>query len=131
MMSCRCAEAFAASGRHDAAVRLLVKGKQVDRALDLLLTSEVPLTEELAEALTPPKTADNTDQRNAVLLRLAQVGSEQQRMQDASRSAVCTNRFPQQRHNGVSSPVMLPHLHAGCQGAGAVPPGLQKVHPGR
>jgi intraflagellar transport protein 140 len=59
-------------------VRLLVKGKQADRALDLLLSSEVPLTEELAEALTPPKTADNTEQRNAVLLRLAQVGSQQQ-----------------------------------------------------
>lgn len=75
-------------------MRLLVKGRQVDQALDLLLSNEVPLTEELAEALTPPKTADNTDQRNAVLLRLAKVGSEQQRMQDASRSTVCTNRFP-------------------------------------
>lgn len=73
MLSCRCAEAFVASGRHEAAVRLLVKGRQVERALDLLVANEVPLTEELAESLTPQKTADNVDQRNAVLLRLAQV----------------------------------------------------------
>ena len=69
----RCAEAFVSAGRHDAAVRLLVKGRQLEQALDLLLAHEVPLTEELAEALTPPKAADNADQRNAVLLRLAQV----------------------------------------------------------
>jgi hypothetical protein len=75
LLCIRCAEAFAAAGRHDAAVRLLVKGKQVERALDLLLANEVPLTEELAEALTPAKTAENADQRNAVLLRLAQVRS--------------------------------------------------------
>jgi intraflagellar transport protein 140 len=62
-----------ASGRHEAAVRLLVKGRQFGRALDLLVAHEVPLNEELAEALTPQKTADNVDQRNAELLRLAQV----------------------------------------------------------
>lgn len=73
---CRCAEAFVSAGRHDAAVRLLVKGRQLEQALDLLLAHEVPLTEELAEALTPPKAADNADQRNAVLLRLAQVREE-------------------------------------------------------
>lgn len=54
-------------------MRLLVKGKQFERALDLLIANEVPLTEALAEALTPQKTADNVDQRNAELLRLAQV----------------------------------------------------------
>ena len=63
------------AGRFEAAVRLLVKGKQPERALELLLAHEVPLTEELAEALTPPKTADNNDSRNSVLLRIAQVGA--------------------------------------------------------
>lgn len=63
------------AGRFEAAVRLLVKSKQPERALELLLAHEVPLTEELAEALTPPKTADNNDSRNSVLLRIAQVGA--------------------------------------------------------
>jgi hypothetical protein len=76
--TCRCADAFVSSGRFEAAVRLLVKGKQPERALELLLAHEVPLTEELAEALTPPKTADNNDDRNSVLLRIAQVGLPKQ-----------------------------------------------------
>lgn len=54
-------------------MRLLIKSKRPEPALELLLAHDVPLTEELAEALTPEKTADNTDSRNAVLLRLAQV----------------------------------------------------------
>lgn len=54
-------------------MRLLVKAKQPERALDILLSHEVPLTEELAEALTPDKATSNAESRNATLLRIAQV----------------------------------------------------------
>jgi len=70
---CRCGEAFLAAGHHDKAVRLLVRAHQPQRALDLLVEHQVPLTEELAEALTPEKTPDNTDSRAAILMRIAQV----------------------------------------------------------
>lgn len=71
--SCRCAEAFVSAGRHEQAVRLLVKARQQERALELLLAHEVPLTDELAEALTPDKTPDNADSRAGVLLSIARV----------------------------------------------------------
>lgn len=70
----RCVDALLAAGCHEAAVRLLLKARQPERALDLLLQHEVPLTEDLAEALTPEKTPDNADSRSSVLLRIAQVG---------------------------------------------------------
>jgi intraflagellar transport protein 140 len=56
-------------------VRLLVKAHQQERALDVLLAHGVPLTEELAEALTPDKAPGNADTRGAVLLRIAQARS--------------------------------------------------------
>jgi hypothetical protein len=63
------------AGRHAKAVTLLVRAGKSARALELLLQHEVPLSEELAEALTPEKTPDNADSRSAVLMRIAQVGA--------------------------------------------------------
>jgi hypothetical protein len=73
--ACRCAEAFVSAGHHAKAVTLLVRAGDSARALELLLQHEVPLSEELAEALTPEKTPDNADSRSAVLVRIAQVGA--------------------------------------------------------
>jgi hypothetical protein len=61
------------AGHHAKAVTLLVRAGEPARALELLLQHEVPLSEELAEALTPEKTPDNADSRSAVLMRIAQV----------------------------------------------------------
>jgi len=80
----RCADALLSAGRHEPAVHLLLKGRQPERALDLLVTHEVPLSEELAEALTPEKTADNADSRSAVLLRIAQVSVALHNVKEAS-----------------------------------------------
>lgn len=63
------------AGHHSKAVGLLVRAHQPARALELLVQHEVPLTEELAEALTPDKTPDNSDSRNAVLMRIAQAST--------------------------------------------------------
>lgn len=71
--ACRCAEAFVSAGHHAKAVSLLVRAGEPARALELLLQHEVPLSEELAEALTPEKTPDNADTRSSVLMRIAQV----------------------------------------------------------
>eukprot|EP00878_Enallax_costatus_P031948 GHUV01035023.1.p1 GENE.GHUV01035023.1~~GHUV01035023.1.p1 ORF type:complete len:310 (+),score=104.54 GHUV01035023.1:79-930(+) len=73
----RCAEAFISAGHHAKAVQLLVRARQPERALDLLLNHDVPLTDELAEALTPEKKPDNADSRSAVLMRIAQAAKRQ------------------------------------------------------
>jgi len=51
----RTSEAFTAKGLFAGAVGLLVAGKRWGEALDMTLTHTVPLTDALAEALTPPK----------------------------------------------------------------------------
>jgi hypothetical protein len=74
-LGARCAEAFLGAGHYDRAASLLARVGQISRALDLLQTHDLPLSEELAEALTPPKEAPGgAQERQAVLLRLAQVG---------------------------------------------------------
>jgi intraflagellar transport protein 140 len=76
----RCAEAFLGAGHYDKAASLLARVGQISRALDLLQAHDLPLSEELAEALTPPKEAPGgAGERQAVLLRLAQVGGEGER----------------------------------------------------
>jgi hypothetical protein len=108
--ACRCAEAFVSAGHHAKAVTLLVRAGEPARALELLLQHEVPLSEELAEALTPEKTPDNTDSRSAVLMRIAQVGK-----------AVLTAKLIAYRQAAAASPVMAAsmaalheHVLAGC-----------------
>ncbi|WIA30074.1 hypothetical protein OEZ86_000169 [Tetradesmus obliquus] len=77
MLMARCAEAFVSAGHHAKAVSLLVRAGEPARALELLLQHEVPLSEELAEALTPEKTPDNADSRSSVLMRIAQAAKHQ------------------------------------------------------
>eukprot|EP00879_Flechtneria_rotunda_P011811 GHRR01012338.1.p1 GENE.GHRR01012338.1~~GHRR01012338.1.p1 ORF type:complete len:1377 (+),score=585.08 GHRR01012338.1:1099-5229(+) len=73
----RCAEAFVSAGHHAKAVRLLLRAGEVEAALQLLVNQDMPLTEELAEALTPEKTPENADSRRAVLLKIGQVAKHQ------------------------------------------------------
>ncbi len=70
---CRCAEFFLQHGQHEQAVRLFISGRQQQRALDLILECDVPMSDDMAEALTPEKTPDNAEDRAAVLMRIAQV----------------------------------------------------------
>lgn len=73
----RCAEFFLQHGQYDKAVRLFTRARQHHRALDLILQHDVPLTEDIAESLTPDKTPDNADERAAVCSRIAQAAKHQ------------------------------------------------------
>lgn len=90
---CRCAEAFISAGHHAKAVQLLVRARQPERALDLLLNHDVPLTDELAEALTPEKKPDNADSRSAVLMRIAQVRKEMHSCNGVAVFLLCQSRL--------------------------------------
>jgi len=51
----RCAEFFIEHGQVDKAVKLFITGKRYRMAIDLCLEHRVPITEEIADGLTPPK----------------------------------------------------------------------------
>jgi intraflagellar transport protein 140 len=91
----RCAEAFLAAGRHEQAVRLLAKACQHERAVELLVVRGVPLSDDLADALTSEKLPDNADSRAGVLLRIAQVRASALMCQLASCALSCFPRPPQ------------------------------------
>jgi hypothetical protein len=62
-----------AARQPDRAVTLLLRCAQQAAALELVLGTDVQLSEELVDALTPDKTPDNAETRTAALLGLAQV----------------------------------------------------------
>ena len=80
----KCASYFLDNGRYGDAARLLVKGGDVVRGLELIVEHDVKIDEALAEALTPPKSADpNSDggiseeARKATLMKIAAVCKNQ------------------------------------------------------
>ena len=75
----RCASWFLENGRFDKATSLLVKGGRHDEALRLALEHDVKLTEEMAEAMTPPKGAEGITEeaRREILLRVAKACKNQ------------------------------------------------------
>ena len=79
----KCAAYFLDNGRYDDAARLLVKGGDHARGLELIVEHDVKIDEELAEAFTPPKGADPKDggiseeARKALLMKIAAVCKNQ------------------------------------------------------
>jgi len=67
----RCGDFFMQHGQYDKAAHLLVAGKQYVRALDLCMEHNIEISEEMAEAMTPEKTAANAEERAALLRRIA------------------------------------------------------------
>lgn len=79
----KCAAYFLDNGRYDDAARLLVKGGDHERGLELIVEHDVKIDEELAEALTPPKGVDPRDggiseeARKQLLMKIAAVCKNQ------------------------------------------------------
>jgi len=73
----KCAEFFMQHQQHSKAVHLLSMAKQYDSAVQLCHEHDVPLTEEMAEMMTPDKTAMETDQRADLLFRIAHLCKQQ------------------------------------------------------
>ena len=79
----KCASYFLDNGRYDDAARLLVKGGDHTRGLELIVEHDVKIDEELAEALTPPKGVDPGDggiseeARKQLLMKIAAVCKNQ------------------------------------------------------
>ncbi len=64
-MTKRVADYFIENNQFDRALELLVKGGQVETVLQLCLTHNIKLTEEMVEAMTPPK-QDNGEERSTI-----------------------------------------------------------------
>ena len=94
----RCASWFLENGRFDKATSLLVKGGRHDEALRLALEHDVTLTEEMAEAMTPPKGAEGITEetRRDILLRVAKAcknqGATTWRARSTPRRAIASAR---------------------------------------
>ncbi|GBF91287.1 intraflagellar transport protein [Raphidocelis subcapitata] len=93
-LAARAADALAAAGQYERAVQLYARAGQPYRALELVEQHNVPLSEELAEALTPPRDAGGVadgagfgaGERQAVLLRIARAGDRVKAMRCLVRS---------------------------------------------
>ena len=59
------------------ACHLLVLSKQYHRALEMCESYDIPVSEEMAEAMTPEKTERNADERAQLLLRIAKCARNQ------------------------------------------------------
>eukprot|EP00192_Tetraselmis_astigmatica_P000931 CAMPEP_0117694304 /NCGR_PEP_ID=MMETSP0804-20121206/27375_1 /TAXON_ID=1074897 /ORGANISM="Tetraselmis astigmatica, Strain CCMP880" /LENGTH=1395 /DNA_ID=CAMNT_0005507981 /DNA_START=130 /DNA_END=4318 /DNA_ORIENTATION=+ len=77
MLLQRCADFFMDHQQHERASHLLVLSKQYFRALELCEQYDIPVSEEMAEAMTPEKTATNADERAKLLLRIARCAKNQ------------------------------------------------------
>lgn len=73
----RCAEFFSNVEQHQKAVQLLAKTKQFESALTICSEHGVPITESLAEMLTPSKEEVSDQTRITVLVRLGEILQEQ------------------------------------------------------
>lgn len=73
----RCAEFFLEIGQNYKAVQLLANTRQFERALSVCADKGVPITETLAEALTPERDELREEQRIEVLWKLGDILQEQ------------------------------------------------------
>eukprot|EP00759_Apiculatamorpha_spiralis_P023644 PhF_6_TR27211/c0_g1_i1/m.40037/K19672/IFT140; intraflagellar transport protein 140 len=75
-----CAEFFTSHGQFDKAVIMLTQAKAYNEALQLCLERNVKLTEEIAEAMTLPKTDNDEDEeyRIGILKKIAKVAKAQE-----------------------------------------------------
>ncbi|XP_030384608.1 intraflagellar transport protein 140 homolog [Scaptodrosophila lebanonensis] len=73
----RCADFFTSIEQHQKAVHLLAKTKHLQRSLRICLEKGVPVTEELAELLTPSKTEFDEPTRVSILIQLGELLQEQ------------------------------------------------------
>ena len=55
---------------------MLIAAGQYTQALEMCVTHEVVITEEMAEAMTPSKDVMGTEERNLVLQRIAKVSKK-------------------------------------------------------
>ncbi|EDW77675.1 uncharacterized protein Dwil_GK24432 [Drosophila willistoni] len=74
----RCADFFTSIEQYQKAVHLLAKTKHLDRALQICHEKGVPITEELAELLTPQKGEERDEtSRVSILIQLGELLQEQ------------------------------------------------------
>ncbi|EDW03430.1 intraflagellar transport protein 140 homolog [Drosophila grimshawi] len=73
----RCADFFASIEQYQKAVQLLAKTKHLERALGICLEKGVPVTEELADMLTPSKEDFEELTRTGILIQLGELLQQQ------------------------------------------------------
>lgn len=73
----RCAEFFQSINLNQKAVLLLANSRQFDAALDVCAKHAVPITETLAEMLTPNKEEMTEEKRNEILIQIGDLLQEQ------------------------------------------------------
>ncbi|EDS36288.1 che-11 [Culex quinquefasciatus] len=73
----RCADFFIGIEQNYKAVQLLASARQLDRALQVAADHSVPLTETLAELLTPNKEEVSEEARISILIKLGEILQEQ------------------------------------------------------
>jgi intraflagellar transport protein 140 len=73
----RCAEFFQSINLNQKAVLLLANAKQYEKALDVCFKHSVPITETLAEMLTPNKDELEDTKRNDILIKIGDLLQEQ------------------------------------------------------
>ncbi|KAH8409514.1 hypothetical protein KR222_007700 [Zaprionus bogoriensis] len=73
----RCADFFASIEQYQKAVQLLAKTKHLERALSICVEKGVPVTEELADMLTPGKADFDESKRVAILVQLGELLQQQ------------------------------------------------------
>ncbi|GIL44704.1 hypothetical protein Vafri_2223 [Volvox africanus] len=81
----RCAEFFMQFGHNDKAVKMLIAAQQYSRALELCVEHDVPISEEMADSMTPDKSIMKPDERNGVICRIAKVAKRQGNYQLAAK----------------------------------------------
>lgn len=73
----RCADFFASIEQYQKAVQLLAKTKHLERALSICVEKGVPVTEELADMLTPAKADFDETKRVTILVQLGELLQQQ------------------------------------------------------
>lgn len=73
----RCADFFASIEQYQKAVQLLAKTKHLERALNICVEKGVPVTEELADMLTPSKADFDETKRVHILVQLGELLQQQ------------------------------------------------------
>lgn len=73
----RCADFFTSVEQHQKAVHLLAKTKQFNRSIQICIDKGVPITEELAEMLTPQKGEIDEKTRVYILVQLGELSQQQ------------------------------------------------------
>ncbi|KAI9582059.1 intraflagellar transport protein 140 homolog [Glossina fuscipes] len=73
----RCADFFTSVEQHQKAVHLLAKTKQFNRSIQICIDKGVPITEELAEMLTPQKGEIDEKTRIYILVQLGELSQQQ------------------------------------------------------